>query len=105
GLRDGIERRAQGMRVVARDDALRGEHPEMGVMNRHQRREKQLLGVLEVFVEDILDVLRSNTHGRRKYTDYFPPRIHRSLCSSRSTMAMRRPFADTENPKFGAACR
>ena len=56
GLGHGVEREAERMRVVRPDDPLRGEHRQMCVVDRHQRREEQLLGVVEVLVQDVLDV-------------------------------------------------
>ena len=60
-----IERVADPARVFARHDALGGQHDEVRVMNRHQRREKQLLGVFEVFVEDVGYVFGGELHRLR----------------------------------------
>ncbi len=58
-LRDRVERLAHRVRVLRRDDALRRQHHQVRVVDRHQRREEQRLGVLEVLVEDVGDVLGS----------------------------------------------
>ena len=42
-----------------------GEHHQVGVVDRHQRRQEQRLGVLEVLVEDVGDVFGSEAHVRR----------------------------------------
>ena len=46
----------------ARDDALLGQHHQVRVVDRHQRRQQQLLGVLEVLVEDVGDVFGGELH-------------------------------------------
>ena len=61
-LWDGIERSAQRVRVVGRDDALLGKHHEMGIVNGHQRRKKERLRILKVLVEHVLHVLGSERH-------------------------------------------
>ena len=53
----------------ARASALRamprlGEHHQMRVVDRHQRRQKQRLGVFEVLVENEADVLGGKRHRR-----------------------------------------
>ena len=68
-LRHGIERVTNRARVVGRHDALRREHHEMRVVNRHQRREKELLRVLEVLVEHVGDVFRGKLHRIGVYPD------------------------------------
>src|SRR5262249_49132732 len=62
-----IQRLANPPRVRSGDDALRREHRKMRVVNGHQRREEQLLCVLEVFVEHVGHVLGSKRH-RSKYS-------------------------------------
>ena len=62
-LGDRVERRAQRMRVGGRHDALLGQHDQMRVVNRHQRREELPFRVLEVLVEDAGHVLRGKRHG------------------------------------------
>jgi hypothetical protein len=59
---DGVERRPDGVRIVARDDALVGEHHQVRVMHRDHRREQELLGVFEVVVEDVPDIFRRESH-------------------------------------------
>ncbi len=59
-----IERRPDGVRVVGGNDALVREHDQVRVVNRHERRQKQRLGVLEVFVEHVRHVLGSEAHPR-----------------------------------------
>ncbi len=66
-LRDRVERRAERVRVVGRDDAAVGEHDEMRVVNRHERRQQQRLRVFEVLVQHVRDVLRCELH-QPKYT-------------------------------------
>ena len=56
GQRDGVECVADGRRVVARDNSLLGQHDEVRVVNRHERRQQVRLRVLEVLVEDEGDV-------------------------------------------------
>ena len=68
-LRDAVERRAQRMRVGAGDDALRVEHDQVRVVNRHQRREQELLGVFEVLVQDVGDIFRRESH-QGKYIEF-----------------------------------
>jgi hypothetical protein len=63
GHRDGVQRAAQGAGVRRSDDAAVGEHHQVRVMNRHQRREEERLGVLEVFAENLVDVLRIEVHA------------------------------------------
>ena len=43
---------AKRARVVRRDDALLGQHHQVRVVDRHQRRQQQRLGVFEILVED-----------------------------------------------------
>ena len=52
GSRRRVERIADGRGVGARDDPLLGEHHQVRIVNRHQRRQELRLGVLEVLVED-----------------------------------------------------
>ena len=54
----------------ARHDVLRREHHQMCVVDRHERREEQLLGVLEVFVEYAGDVLGREPHERSIARNY-----------------------------------
>ena len=51
--------------VAGGDDALLRQHDEVGVVDGHQRRQQQLLGVLEVVVEDVADVFRRETASKR----------------------------------------
>jgi hypothetical protein len=60
--RNGVQRLAQHPGIGCRHDAAVGEHDEMGVMDRHQRGEEQRLGVFEVLVEDLSDVLGVEPH-------------------------------------------
>ena len=60
--RDAVQRHAEGVCVRLVDDPLGLEHHEMGVVNRHQRRQQQLLGVFEIFVEDVGDVFGGEPH-------------------------------------------
>src|SRR6185436_16549956 len=74
-LRDRIERVANRPRVGRGHDAAIGEHHQVGVVDRHERREKEPLGVLEVFVEYAGDVLGREPHERsiaRNYLKYAP---------------------------------
>jgi hypothetical protein len=59
---DRVEGIAQRPGVGTADDAALGKHDQVRVVDRHQRREKERLGVLEVFVEDLRDVLRIEPH-------------------------------------------
>ena len=59
---DGVERRGKRARRPPAHDALLGEHHQMRVVNRHQRREELRLGVLEVLVEDAGDVVGRELH-------------------------------------------
>ncbi len=61
-LRDGVERGANGMGIGGGHDAAIGQHHQMRVVNRHERREEELLGVLEIFVEYVGDVLGCERH-------------------------------------------
>ena len=61
---DGVERDAQHVRIFRRNDPLRGEHHQVRVVNRHQRPGERALGVLEVLVQDIGDVLGGKPHDR-----------------------------------------
>src|SRR5439155_6308626 len=63
---DRIEAGAKGAGVGRRDDGAIGKHDEVRVMNREQRREEQLFGVLEILIEDVLDVFGCKRH-RAKY--------------------------------------
>ncbi len=56
--------------VVARDDVLLGEHHQMRVVDGHERRQQQGLGVLEVVVEHVGDVLGGKPH----FSQYTAPR-------------------------------
>ena len=56
GQRDGVERVADGRRVIAGNNSLLGEHDEVRVVDRHERRQQLRLRVLEVLVEDEGDV-------------------------------------------------
>ena len=62
GLGHGIERDADRMRVVGRHDLLVGEHHQMRILNRHQRRQEQRFRVFEVVVEHGPHVLRGKPH-------------------------------------------
>ena len=62
GHRDRIECRAQGVRVSRIDDASVREHHQVGVVDGDERSEKERLGVFEVLVEDLRDVLRIEPH-------------------------------------------
>ena len=64
-LRHGVERR-RGSRGRPRAETmpLRGEHHQVRVVDRHQRREEQRLRVLEVLVEHVGDVLGREGHRR-----------------------------------------
>ena len=62
GHRHRVERDAQRVRVLRRNDPLRGEHHQVRVVNRHERRAEQNLGVLEILVEDMGDVLGREGH-------------------------------------------
>ena len=54
---------SRSARASARgNDALLGQHHEVRVVDRHQRRQQQLLGVFEVFVEDVRDVFGRELH-------------------------------------------
>src|SRR4029453_12296764 len=55
------------MCIFSRHEALPRRHVQMRVVDRHQRREQQLFGVLEVFVEHVGDVLRSEAHSVSQY--------------------------------------
>ena len=59
---DAVERVAERARVRAGNDALLGQHHEVRVVDRHQRRQQQLLRVLEIFVENVRDVFRRELH-------------------------------------------
>ena len=61
------------MRVVAGDDALRDEHHEVRVVIAISGDEQQLLGVFEVFVEDVGDVLRRELHRSEYIPTYNRP--------------------------------
>jgi hypothetical protein len=61
-LRHPVERHPQRVRRLARHDALRLEHHQVRVVDGHQRRQQQRLGVFEVFVEDVGDVLGGEAH-------------------------------------------
>jgi hypothetical protein len=63
------ERVADAAGVVALDDALLGEHHQVGGVNREQRVEEQRLGVLEVLVEDGADVFGRERHDRGQGSD------------------------------------
>src|SRR5580700_7881934 len=58
-LRYRIERGADGAGVRGRDDSLGRQHYQVRVVNRHQRRQQLRLGVFEIIVEYVLDVLGS----------------------------------------------
>src|SRR4030095_7669086 len=45
-----------------RDDPLRVEHHQMRVLNGHQRRQKENLGIFEIVVEYVGHVLGSKRH-------------------------------------------
>ena len=62
--RDGVERVADGPGIGRGHDAAVGEHDEVRVVNRQQRREEQRLRILEVLVEDLRDVFRIEPHER-----------------------------------------
>src|SRR5919106_6396872 len=51
------------MGVGGADDAAVGQHHQMGIVNGHQRREEQRLGVLEVLVEDLRHILWREPHS------------------------------------------
>ena len=61
--RDRIERIAQRVRFVRRDDARLREHDQMRVVDRQQRRQEQRFGVFEVLAEDVVDVLGVERHA------------------------------------------
>ena len=61
--RDRVERVADRPGVGRGDDAAVGEHDEMRVVNRQERRQEQRLRILEVLVEDLRDVFRIEPHG------------------------------------------
>ena len=67
GFRDAVQGVSQGGRVGGRDDALLGEHHQVRVVDRQQRREEQRLRVLEVLVEDVSDVFGRELHGSGEY--------------------------------------
>src|SRR5665213_4637483 len=72
-LRDGVERAANRMRIRRRDDAAISQHHQVRIVNRHERRKKERLGVLEVFVEYAGDVLGCESHEAsiaRNYLKY-----------------------------------
>ena len=64
--RNAIEGLADPVRIVAGNDALRREHHQMSIVDGHQRRQKQLLGVFEVLIEDVGHIFRRKRH-RSKY--------------------------------------
>ncbi len=61
-LRDAVEGGPQRARVFLRDDPLLRQHHEMRVVDRHQRRQQELLGVFEIFIQYVRDVLGSKLH-------------------------------------------
>jgi hypothetical protein len=67
GLMYAVQRCTQRVRMVLRQDPLRGQHHDMRSVNRHERSEEELLGVLEVLVEDAPYVFRSEPHITGKY--------------------------------------
>jgi len=60
--RDAVECRADRARVGRGNDAAVGEHDEMCVVNRQERRQEQRLRILEVLVEDLRNVFRIEPH-------------------------------------------
>src|SRR5207244_10622983 len=54
------------MRVARGHDALSRQHGQMSIVNRHQRRQKQLLRIFEIVVEDVGHIFRRKSH-RSKY--------------------------------------
>ena len=60
--RDAGQRVANGDGVGPGDDALLGQHHEMRVVDRHQRRQQLRLGVLEVLIQDEADVVGVERH-------------------------------------------
>ena len=59
---DAVERVAKGARLLRRDDAFFRQHHQVRVVDRHQRRKQQLLGILEIVVENLRDVFRRELH-------------------------------------------
>ena len=60
---DAVEGQPELVGVCRPDDRPVRQHHQVRVVNRHQRRDKQPLGVLEVLVENVLDVFRREPHG------------------------------------------
>ena len=60
--RDAIEGDPERARVGGRQDASFGQHHEVGVVDRHERCQQQLLGVFKIFVEHVGDVLGRELH-------------------------------------------
>jgi hypothetical protein len=61
--RDRVERIAQAPGVRLTDDPALGEHHQVRIVDRHQRRQEQRLGVFEILVEDLGDVRRIELHS------------------------------------------
>ena len=60
--RDAVERVAKRARIGRADDARLRQHHQVGVIDGHQRREQQSLGVFEIFVQYVGDVLGGKLH-------------------------------------------
>ena len=69
GQRDPVERARIACASASGMMPALGQHHEMRIVDAHQRREELRLGVLEVFVENACDVLRSESHAS---TNCFP---------------------------------
>ena len=67
--RHGVERLAQAVGIVARYDARVGQHHQMRVVDRHERRQEERLRILEVVGEDVVHVLGGELHGGSIATD------------------------------------
>src|SRR5262249_46764903 len=65
------------VRRRARDDSLGLQHHQVGIVDRHHRREQEGFGVFEVFVEDVGDVLRGKPHRKSIAAS---PRVQGSGC-------------------------
>ncbi len=92
---------------AAGDDALLRQHDQMGVVNGHQRRQQQLLGIFEVVVEDAADVFR-----RKSHQDQYIPREERRVPDlpshnheARCRYAARHAHGGRRLPRVGAGRR
>ena len=65
--RNRVERVANRPAVRFGNNALLDQHHQMGVVDRHHRREEKLFGVFEVFVQDAADVFRREAHVTAVY--------------------------------------